>query len=254
MSRRGGHGGHHGGAWKVAYADFVTAMMALFLVLWLVGSDEETKQAVQRYFKGEKDQQGRRGSKLYTDNKPLMNNVVDDKVSKDLVALEEIRRTIEQMRKQLNNSSEPGEDIIRFEFIADGVRIIALDRAKKPFFNKGTAELTDLGKWVLNTMAWTLERYPMKVEIEGHTEKLEKSQKEADPGWDLSAQRALAAQLALENGGIKDDQFWRVAGYADRVPLDEKHPEGEENRRISIVVRVGENDNVENLRYQTSTP
>ena len=138
MAKRGHKGGHHGGGWKVAYADFVTSMMALFLVLWLVGSDTETKLAVQRYFRGEITQQGRNGTEEYTKAEPFENQI-HDKASKDLIEQRDVKRELEKLREQLNNSSQQGDDLIRYEFIADGVRITAIDSSSKPFFEPGTA-------------------------------------------------------------------------------------------------------------------
>src|SRR5277367_4078654 len=122
MAKRGHKGGHHGGGWKVAYADFVTSMMALFLVLWLVGSDIDTRLAVQRYFRGEITQQGKAGTQEYSKMQPFQGKM-HDKASRNLVEQEDMKRELEKLREQLNNSSQPGDDLIRYEFIADGVRI-----------------------------------------------------------------------------------------------------------------------------------
>lgn len=254
MAKRGGHAGH-GGAWKVAYADFVTAMMCLFMVLWLVGSDEETKKAVQRYFKGEIEQQGRRGSKEFSQFKPFITEIVD-KASQDLLAIQEFNRAMERLRDQLRNSSEIGDDQIRFEFTADGVKITAIDKTKKPFFFPGTTQVTEYGQFILSTIAIVLERYHYPMEIEGHTQKnaLETDQKEGIDLWNLSTNRAVAAQKLLMDGGITSDRFYRVIGYADRLPLENTPRESEDNRRISIIVRPGNNDTVELIRDQVSAP
>lgn len=228
------HGGS-GGSWKVAYADFVTSLMALFLVLWLVSSDEATKEAVQRYFRGEITEQGNKGVLLHTDIKPFSVKA-SERSHNDLIAVQDLKRATERLRNQFNNSASPGEDLIRFEFTADGLRLTVLDRSKKPFFFPGTAELTDWGKWILETVAWEIERYPFDVEVEGH---VEKSPREAK-GWDLSSSRAVSAQEALQGGGVKPKQFWRVAGYADRKPMNKDDPAAEENRRISIIIRPNE--------------
>lgn len=240
MSKRGHKGGHHGGGWKVAYADFVTSMMALFLVLWLVGSDTETKLAVQRYFRGEITQQGKNGNHEYAKPEPFQNQI-HDKVSKDLVEEQNMKRELEKLREQLNNSSQVGDDLIRYEFIADGVRITVIDSSSKPFFEPGTAKLTFYGEWVLKTTAWYLDRFPFMVEVEGHTQKgaeIVSTSPQQGEGWDLSTNRAIAARSVLEDSGLDANRFWRVIGYSDRIPLDGLKPEAEENRRITIVARL----------------
>ena len=166
----GGGGGSHGGSWKVAYADFVTSMMALFLVLWLVGSDEETKLAVQRYFRGEITQQGKPGTQNFAKQQPF-DNPEKDRASRNLVQQVDMKRELERLREQLNTSSENGNDLIRYEFLADGVRITVIDSSAKPFFDPGTAHLTGYGTWVLKTTAWYLDRFPFQLEVEGHTQK-----------------------------------------------------------------------------------
>jgi chemotaxis protein MotB len=248
--RHGGGGGHHGGGWKVAYADFVTSMMALFLVLWLVGSDTETKLAVQRYFRGEITQQGKNGTQEYAKPEPFQTEI-HDKVSKDLIEEQTMKRELEKLREQLNNSSQAGDDLIRYEFIADGVRITVIDSSSKPFFEPGTAKLTYYGEWVLKTTAWYLDRFPFMLEVEGHTQKgAETNSTPGGEGWDLSTSRAVAARDVLQNSGLEPDRFWRVIGYSDRIPLEGVKPEAEENRRITIVARL-KSDTAQNLTLDT---
>lgn len=234
MSKRG-HGGHHGGAWKVAYADFVTSMMALFLVLWLVSADPEIRQSVQDYFRGEMKRPGGEGI-MRESKKGLSIHKNQDVSPKDLIILQELQRTIQKLEKLFKNTEQPGDDLIRFEYLADGVRIIAIDRAKRPFFNPGTAELTDFGKWILHTIAWEIERYPFLIEVEGHTQKGGEGGEDSKT-WNLSTFRAIHAKDELSENGVQTGRFWRVAGYSDRIPIDPKTPENEQNRRISIVIR-----------------
>ncbi len=236
-NRRGGGGGHHGGAWKVAYADFVTSMMALFLVLWLVGSDQEIKLAVQRYFRGEVNQQGKSGAHENSKLEPFQTRI-RDKVSRNLVEQEDMKRELEKLRQQLNNSSQAGDDLIRYEFIADGVRITVIDSSSRPFFDPGTSHLTAYGEWVLKTTAWFLDRFPFQLEVEGHTQKGAEAAPDSGGGWDLSTTRAVAARDLLQSSGLEEERFWRVVGYADRIPLDGVTPEAEENRRITIVAHL----------------
>jgi chemotaxis protein MotB len=252
MARRG-HGGGHGGAWKVAYADFVTAMMALFLVLWLVGSDEETRMAVQRFFKGEKEQQGRRGALKYSRNKPFMGEP-QDKSSTELISNQQLNRSMDEMRKQLKNSNELGDDVVRYEFTADGLRITAFDNSDRPFFQPGTAELTDFGSTVLRTLAWVLDQYPFELEVEGHTQGLGGHDGPVENLWILSTQRATTARDQLQKEGVKSSQFYRVAGYADRMPLHPSRPDAEENRRIAILIRLRGDEDVQKIKELFSQP
>jgi chemotaxis protein MotB len=246
MAKRGHKAGHHGGGWKVAYADFVTSMMALFLVLWLVGSDTETKLAVQRYFRGEITKQGMSGTQQYSKQQPFVNEE-HDKASRNLVQQQDMRRELEKLREQLNNSSQDGDDLIRYDFLADGVRITVIDSSSKPFFDPGTTHLTFYGEWVLKTTAWYLDRFPFMLEVEGHTQKgAEVASDEKTEDWDLSTGRAIAARNVLQGAGLQPDRFWRVIGYADRIPLENTKPEAEVNRRITIVARL-KSDTLQNL-------
>lgn len=238
--------GGSGGAWKVAYADFVTAMMALFLVLWLVGSDIEVRKEIELFFQG-RDGAMKKPGKLRPAGSDGINLVPQDQSGAQLVQVTQLHRSFERIRQQLNNSDQPGDDFIRFEFLADGLRIIAIDRAKKPFFHAGSSELTQFGSWVLRTIAWEVERHPFMVEVEGHVEK-EGDVQDHMTGWDLSTQRAVTAHLALTKGGVEEKMFWRVAGYSDRVPLNEHQPHAEENRRITVVVRLNPDDDMKYIQ------
>ena len=258
--KRRKHAGGHGGSWKVAYADFVTSMMALFLVLWLVGSDEETKLAVQRYFRGEITKQGKDGTQNYSKQQPFANEQ-KDRASRNLVQQQEMKRELERLREQLNTSSESGDDQIRYQFLADGVRITVIDSNAKPFFDPGTSKLTPYGTWVLKTTAWYLDRFPFQLEVEGHTQKgaeiagvsktavapgtltaavapAAPAQDQPNQNWDISTSRAIAARDTLQDSGLQPDRFWRVIGYSDRVPLENTPPDAAENRRITIVARL----------------
>lgn len=228
--------GHHGGSWKVAYADFMTSMFALFLVLWIVGADEETRRAVEDYFQGRKinSQPGERGI-TRQENTKIFRTIPQDTPSKDMISINELQQALEQIREQLKNSSEVGEDQIRFDYTADGMRITVVDKAKHPFFEPGTANLTPFGSFVMQTIGWQLERLPVQVEVEGHTEK--NADSGGLQGWSLSTERAISSEKALGDSGVKPVQFFRVAGKGDSDPLDAATPESEDNRRIAIVVR-----------------
>lgn len=234
MSKKGGH---HGGSWKVAYADFVTSMFALFLVLWIIGADEETRRAVEDYFQGRKIHvtNGSRSVTKWEENSTF-HTIPQDAPSQDLQSINELTQALEQIRQQLKNSSDPGDDQIRFDFTSDGVRINVIDKSKRPFFDPNSSNLTPFGSFVLQTIGWQLERLPVQVEVEGHTENNPNNGDPMQP-WTLSSERALSSEKALTDSGVKPDKFFRVAGKGATDPLDAAHPESENNRRITIVVR-----------------
>ncbi len=240
------HAAAHGGAWKVAYADFTTSMMALFIVLWLISSDQETREAVQAYFRGEEIEGATGKGKNLAPDQSRLTPFPTDAAGRTLFQRQELRRAAERLRDQLNNNDAANDDLIRFEFLADGIRIVAMDRSRKPFFEEGTSVLTEFGRWVLRTIAWELERYPFAVEVEGHTQKQD-GRVDLPRSWDLSSDRAVAARAELERSGVRSTQFWRVAGYADRKPANEATPESEENRRITIIVRPDPEEDVDAL-------
>lgn len=250
---RAKHGGH-GGSWKVAYADFVTSMMALFLVLWIVSEDIKVREAIQDYFRGTLKKPAGEGIMNKAKVGPRLHKNMDFS-DKEILMLQELQRSTERLEQILKNSRQIGDDMIRFEYLADGVRITAIDRSKRPFFIEGTAVLTGFGEWVLETIAWEIERYPFLVEVEGHTQQgAESGEEKTDPdGWNLSTFRAIAAKDKLEDGGIIPGRFWRVAGYGNRIPIDPEHPEAEGNRRISIVIRAGNHEELYKIPEDTSS-
>ncbi|MDD2709676.1 MAG: flagellar motor protein MotB [Verrucomicrobiae bacterium] len=267
MSKRGGHGG----AWKVAYADFVTSMMALFLVLWVVAMSQEAKQNFAGYFrstallKAEKrgvgmlapitrisqnpkrifpatpDAAGSAGGELYV-TKP-----------EGRVSMQEVAASIVKLLNR-NNNEITDANLFRLEFLNDGFRLQALDNPTHPLFEKGTANLTDYGRWVLRTIAWEVERFPFRVEVEGHTQGHESAPETPVDQWTLSTNRALAAKQCLEDSGIPGSQFYRVAGYADQLPMDNEKPGSDANRRITVMLRLNYDKDMDDARSTFSTP
>lgn len=230
-----GHGGHHGGAWKVAYADFVTAMMALFLVLWLVSqADTKLKSAIANYFRspGVFDQQA--------------GGVIDGpkKVSKDpspLTTKEEEQAlfgiaTI--LRKKFSTRPEFAKykDQIKIEVTEQGLRIQILDKAERVAFSSGSAELTNEAKLILNEISSAICVLPNPILIGGHTDRALFPEGSTYTNWELSSDRANAARRQLEAGCVKPEQIRRIVGYADTEPLIPEDPYAMANRRISITV------------------
>lgn len=225
-----GHGGHHGGSWKVAYADFVTAMMALFLVLWLVSQgDHKLKAAIANYFRtpgafdtarGNIMGQGESGEmKLDT----LMATRDDEKALYSTAAL---------LRKKL---SQVNRDQIKIDITEDGLHIQILDKADQVSFQSGSAELAENTRNILKEIATTICGLPNRIDIGGHTDSYTFPNAEYT-NWELSADRANAARRALETDCVKPESIRRIVGYGDTKPLVLDDPYAPANRRISIML------------------
>ncbi|GGG94148.1 flagellar motor protein MotB [Silvibacterium dinghuense] len=225
------HGEHHGGAWKVAYADFVTAMMSLFIVLWLMNTSAHVRKAVAGYFN---DPLGR-----YHDNG-------SDKAGEDAnppAPEDAAKQKIEQLKQQLQKSITSSLDLnplqkqIQMQITPEGLRIELLESRNGTFFDSGSAELNANGKEVLAMLAKQLGAVPNQISIEGHTDSQPYAGKSDYTNWELSADRANAARRLMQESGLKGNQVSQVRGYADqrlRVPADPLDPS---NRRISVIVQ-----------------
>src|SRR5258706_11613068 len=205
MRKRGG--GPHGGAWKVAYADFVTAMMALFLLLWLAAQDQKIKEAVERAFRNPfmsltkegsglmptKSQNNGRGSSGKFDNSSANPN--------EVAMLRRLQADLAKSLKKPELAAEE-EESVQFNLTSEGLRINVFDRARKPLFQADNDRLTDYGNWILSTLAWEIARYDtFSVELEGHTERGHAAASGLYGNWELSADRANAGRRKLiENG------------------------------------------------------
>lgn len=233
---------HHGGAWKVAYADFITAMMALFLVLWLSSQDQRIKEAVERAFRNPfasvtKESTGIIPNKEVSAVKDTSGNFD----SASVVELNMLRRLSEDLVKILAESNPDSPDApVKMEMIPDGLRVSIFDRNRRPVFEPGTAHFTEYGSWVLSTLAWEVSRFSsnFSVEIEGHTET---GYQPIIPGytdWELSADRANAARRVLQEHHVSESQIRRVAAYAATMPMPESKPEDEVNRRVAVLLKV----------------
>ncbi len=229
--------GGGGGSWKVAYADFVTAMMALFLVLWLVSQDQKIKESVERAFRNPfasltKDSVGIIPSKETQTIQSEKGNFD----SSSAIELDMLRRLSQDLIKQLKDP-DPDDDPVKMELTSEGLKISILDRARKPIFESGSEKLTEYGDWVLSTLAWDLARYTsFNIELEGHTES--RRDKPSTEQWRLSSDRANRSLEVLTKHGVKPSQFKKVAGYADTVPMANVAPSDEVNRRVTVMLRV----------------
>lgn len=232
---------HHGGAWKVAYADFVTAMMALFLVLWLTAQDAKIKEAVERAFRNPfsavtKESVGILPNKEATATAKAQG----DFQSVSAVEIETMRRVSEDLAKLLQQQ-DGEQNSIQIELTPDGLRINIFDRSHKPVFNPDTDVFTEYGGWVFGTLAWEISRYrSFSIELEGHTETNRQPGRESRGKWELSTDRANAARRKLLQSGVEDYQICKVSGYADTVGMPGYPLDAEVNRRVTVLLKLKE--------------
>jgi chemotaxis protein MotB len=221
------HGGHHGGAWKVAYADFVTAMMALFIVLWLMGSSEPVKKAVAGYFK---DPSGR-GAEVGSGQSGSSENIG---IGKD-----DMGKLKEKLEAAIRKSPDVAKmkDQVQMTVTGEGLRIELLESALRTFFETGNAQPTGSGKEMLELLASQLGKLPNSLSVEGHTDASPYVSPTGYSNWELSSDRANAARKLIQMSGVRADQVADVRGYADQRLRKPQDPTNASNRRVSIVVK-----------------
>ncbi len=221
-----GHAAHHGGAWKVAYADFVTAMMALFMVLWLLNSNRETQKAIGGYFM---DPEG--NGKLIGSN---MSGSGGDALNLAAAEMEQLKEKIAQSLRESAKFQEL-QDKISMVVSGEGLRIELLESDVGTFFESGSPVPTEQATEILGRLAREVGQLPNKVSIEGHTD----SKKFAGEysNWELSADRANTARRIMQAHGVGLHQVAQVRGYADQSLRKKDHAEDPSNRRISIIVQ-----------------
>ena len=224
IKRKGGHAGHHGGAWKVAYADFVTAMMALFIVLWLMNTSKPVQEAIAGYFK---DPAGT-GKLMGTAQPPSKEAGKEN--------MEKVKAELEKAIQQMNNFDKL-KNHIELTVTAEGLRIELLESQKGTFFEIGQPEPNANGRELLITIAEDLGKIPNKILIEGHTDSQPFAGAANYTNWELSADRANASRRLMQLHGLRADQVAQVRGFADQQPRNSKDPSDSANRRITLIVR-----------------
>jgi chemotaxis protein MotB len=253
-------GGHHGGAWKVAYADFVTAMMAFFLLLWLLGAtSEKQRKGLADYFtptlvKLKQESAGSNGmlggsSITDADNYPNRAGQTGNKaltIPLDTTggAKEGAERAsrVQAMQQRLEKKLEQNQRIarlarqVRMVDTAQGIRIDLVDDADFSMFQLGTTVLTGDAAELLKVLGQVVNGEPGELTIRGHTDALPWKGGLGANNWSLSAGRAEATRQALLREGIAEDRFRRIEGVADREPLVQNNPQDPRNRRISILL------------------
>ena len=220
------HDEHHGGAWKVAYADFVTAMMALFIVLWLLSSSEQVKKAVGGYFQDPTGKGRLTGS---------TNAGIGETITVSKTNLAELKEKLELALKQMPKFQQI-KNQVKMTVTAEGLRIDLMETKSGMFFETGNPKPTAAGSDLLQVLAGNLAQLPNKVAIEGHTDSKPYGRTDYS-NWELSADRANSARRIMQDGGLRPDQLSQVRGFADQRLLHENDPMDPSNRRISIIVR-----------------
>ena len=227
VKKKSGHGRHHGGAWKVAYADFVTAMMALFIVLWLMNSSQKIREAVAGYFRDPRGYGHQPGS--------------GQAGSGEGVAVG--RDDMHQLQQKLANAIEgipelqEVRDYVKLSVSGEGLRVELLEADREMFFATGNARPTGSGEELLGLLARELGRLPNDVVIEGHTDSRPYSSQSGYSNWELSADRANAARKLMETSGLRPNQVVQIRGFADRNLRDPSKPDEPSNRRVTVIVR-----------------
>jgi chemotaxis protein MotB len=235
------HEGHHGGAWKVAYADFTTAMMALFLCLWLTAQDNKIKEAVERAFRNPFSSVTKESVGIIPSKDASASYKQEGQFeSVSAVEMETMRRISDDLSKILQQQDEDQKSI-QIEMTPDGLRINVYDRSQKPIFEPDTDVFTSYGTWVFSTLAWEISRYKtFKIELQGHTGADAKTGREAHSKWELSTERANAARRKLEQNGVAQEQICKVSGFADTAPMAGLPATSEANRRVTVLLKLKE--------------
>lgn len=260
--------GHHGGAWKVAFADFVTAMMAFFMLMWLMGSTTpEQKAAISDFFEHPSavPAQGG-GSTSFIDlggsapeapsgNGDGIGHLRDEAVATadddkftfdqetiDALAQEQEQARMESLRQALQQAIasagalQPFKDQLLLDITSEGLRIQIVDQENRPMFAKGSAVLHPYTQDILREIAKVINQVPNKISLSGHTDKTPFVSDTGYSNWELSADRANAARRELVAAGMNEDRMGRVVGLSSSVPFDRANPFNPNNRRISIIV------------------
>jgi chemotaxis protein MotB len=227
IKKKSGHGGHHGGAWKVAYADFVTAMMALFIVLWLLNSSKQVQEAVGGYFKDPTGTSKKVGSNMVGAGENFI-------ITKD--NMPKLKDQLQQAMKQMSDF-EKLKNHIEMTVTTEGLRIELSESATGTFFDSGSPKLNADGQELLIMLAQELGKLPNKLSIEGHTDSKPYAPSAAYSNWELSSDRANAARRIMQANGIRPDQVTQVRGFADQRLRKPDAPQDPANRRISLIVQ-----------------
>jgi chemotaxis protein MotB len=227
VKKKVAHSGHHGGAWKVAYADFVTAMMALFIVLWLMNLSKPVREAIAGYFQDPAGTAEKLGTTAEGSGKGTA------------IAKDDMTKLKQDLEKAISRMPEfdKVKDQIEITVTSEGLRIEMLESATGTFFDLGNPDPNDNGQKLLDLLAVELGKLPNRVSIEGHTDSKPYSGKRNYGNWELSTDRANSARRRMQEEGLGTQQVVQVRGFADQLPRKPKDPFDPSNRRISLIVQ-----------------
>ncbi len=262
--KKGGHA-HHGGAWKLAYADFVTAMMAFFLLMWLLGStDETTRKGIAEFFAdpyrvsmdggkstgertsviegGGSDMISSDEGQIKTGTTDAENEISPEEIEKKAEEIEKVKLESlkEKLEAKINETPELNEfkDQIKLEITPEGLRILLVDDQNRPMYKLASAQTEPHVRIILHALAPVINELPNKVSLNGHTDARPfPANQKGYTNWELSSDRANAARFELVEGGLTEEKVLRVIGMSSSVPYNSKtDPLDPINRRISILV------------------
>jgi chemotaxis protein MotB len=254
--KKGGHG-HHGGAWKVAFADFAVAMMAFFLLLWLIASTtKEEKAGLSEYFspptQGFAEGSGTRGDVVdlgggqkiskgddSKDNAQEPREPSEEEIQQAIEAeKEKLESLMEELKKSIEASQalKPFKDQLLLDITPEGLRIQIVDKENRPMFDSGSAELKSYTKIILHELARTINTVENRISLTGHTDAARFVGRENYSNWELSADRANASRRELIIGGLAAEKMAKVVGLASMVLFNKAEPRSPINRRIAIIV------------------
>ncbi len=238
-----------GGAWKVAYADFVTAMMALFMVLWISAQDKEILIATSQYFQNpfRSPMDATSGVMPFNSNKTTNNSGQgqgDEKESdrNKHIQLTFLNSVAADFYRLLHLDENLAGKPIDVQVTTDGLRVTLYDRVNRPIFKGDTAELSEWGTFVLQSLAWTIDRHRFHVTIDGHTKAGIKLKDESYTAWELSTDRANTTRRALVHYAVEAELIERVTGYADTKPIAGEVATAESNQRVTISLTLNAKD------------
>jgi len=236
-ARHGKHG-HHGGAWKVAYADFVTAMMAFFLVMWLINTSPQVRSPMASYFRdpGVFDHTSGGGAAPGASMGAMAGNAPTPPVAAAKAALEDTAETIKRQLESLQDFPQV-KGQVEMQLTSEGLRIEMVDKADSSFFDVGSSNLKPETAEVLRIITENVRRLPNTIAIEGHTDGRPYGAPEAYSNWELSSDRANAARKVMEADGLPSAKLDALHGYGSSRLRYPDNPLDARNRRIAIVVR-----------------